>query len=282
MGCRPFLALVVLGVGGCSLGALSGFSGGDDDAEPGGSAPVDGGSSTQVLTDTDATAGVDGDAGDPGAEGGPPVVAPSCATPDALCSGFEAEPVSAGFDSFTGSGTSAIVKAGGFKGGGVQFEFVGGAGGSGLLGPRLTGSMGDWATVSCEVWIAFGSPPIGNPVDIFGFETDTAGVHEEAALRLRDDSVSLISCRNSSDCRSEVEGPAPPLDGGWHRYQFAWTREGKFSAKIDSLPALETATKTPIEGGTNLTINFGAFYRPFGSAGLTIRFDELACFRTRS
>lgn len=278
MGVRARLIAVLcfVSAAGCSLGALSGFSGGGSREGEGG---PEGGSSTQVLVDGDASADDGGGPSEPpaGTDGGPDGGGDTCVNgPDRLCARFGGSLVSEGFSTHAGAGSFDATPEALSPPAAVVF-LLPGPGGD--IGPRFTATLaGAWTSFGCTVHIAIDLPPADSVVDIFGFETETGGVHEEAALRISSTGYRLISCRNSSDCRSEVAAGAF-VGLGFLPYRFEWTREGEFKVAIDGVARGSTFTKTAIDGGTGVQVNMGLFFRPYGQDVARVRFDDLDCIR---
>jgi hypothetical protein len=103
---------------------------------------------------------------------------------------------------------------------------------------------------------------------------------DEAGIRLFASGFRLISCRNGSDCKPEVQAGVLPTLGQFHDYRALWKGDGTFEFYLDGQLRGTTSSITPLTNPVTATASFGLLYRVYGSGGsFKVRVDDIDCRR---
>lgn len=253
----------------CSLTALDGLSGGSPssltDAGAADGAAPDG---TPTLASTDAaTSPID--AGPDGVTACPA---------DAVCSSFDEGTIERGFQLVAGEGS--IGTGTGRSPPSAALFVLPNAGATSSTGHWLQRSFtGTFSTVTCTFAAALDEIPAEGAVDIAGLGVETPFA-DDFGLRVYSDQFALISCRESSDCRPEVNAGGLPPTGEYHVYSLELAAGGTVAFSLDGTARATIATKTPLTSPANAYAALGAIYRPYGKGGsYRFRIDDVVCVR---
>lgn len=197
---------------------------------------------------------------------------------DAICAAFDDGPLEKGWVIQSPTGSYA-AGSGRSPPNAVAFGLPNS--GNASSGPRFVRTFeGGWSRVDCSFAAALDEIPADGVVDIATATSEMPTV-DDVGLRVGAGAFRLISCRDGSDCRAEVEaGPLPSLRD-FHDYRLEWLADGTYRFYLDGSLRASITTKTPLAKQSLVSVAFGLIYRPYGNGGtFQVRHDDIACTRT--